>query len=169
MACLAATGHDDTTMNSAVLLRLGFDATQPDLLQSLTMRVILATQRLPDARAFARIASTTPPQAAFTTGAKLLAIAAGPVLDQPDEVAIQSFERQGDTFVLHVHYTAARSAGTPLRRNLPWLPIIEIALPTVRVPGDYQLSAQWQAVSALSDGEPVGAALRTRTAFTLRP
>lgn len=170
MISLAATGHDGTTMKSAVLLRLGFDASQPDLLQPLKMRVIVSTQRLSDAHAFAHVASAAQAHRVFAFGAKLLIIGAGPVLDQPDELAVQPLERQGNSFVLHVHYTAARGAGIPLRRNVPWLPIVEVALPASLAPGEYQVSAHWQAVESLSSGEPVGAAHRTKTyAFTIGP
>lgn len=157
-------------MKSAVLLRLGFDASRPDLLASLKMRVVVSTRRLLDAPAFVPVASAAPAHPVFTPGAKLFVTGAGPVLDQPDEFAVRSVDRQGNTFVLRMHYTAARNTGARLRRNVPWLPIVEVALPTPLAPGEYQVSADWQAVDALSSGEPVGAAQHTAAyAFTVSP
>jgi hypothetical protein len=158
MTPLAAAGHDGTTMKSAVLLRLGFDAAQPDLLQSLKMGVVLVKNPLHQPQALAKLWPTARAHRSFVAGDKLFVLSTGPILDQPDQVAVQTLERRGHAWVLQVHFTESRRTGTQLRRNVPWLPIVEVALPTALTPGEYQVSARWQPVESLSSGKLIGAA-----------
>jgi len=145
-------------MKSAVLLRLGYDPAQPDLLQSLKMGVVVVENPLHQPQALAKLWPTARAHRSFVAGDKLFVLSTGPILDQPDQVAVQTLERHGHAWVLQVHFTESRRTGTQLRRNVPWLPIVEVALPKALTPGEYQVSARWQPVESLSSGKLIGAA-----------
>jgi len=82
-------------------------------------------------------------------------LAPGPMLDGPDRVLVRSMvlhENQVDVEILH---TAVRLQDVPLRRNVPWRPVVELPLklPT----GRFQIKVTWRAVARLPDGEPLDA------------
>ncbi|MHB8474201.1 MAG: hypothetical protein ACYDC8_15400 [Gammaproteobacteria bacterium] len=157
-------------MKSAVLLRLGYDPAQPDLLQSLKMGVTVVKAPLYEPQALAKLWPTARAHRSFVVGDKLFLVSTGPILDQPDQVAVQTLERRGHALILQVHFTESRRTGTQLRRNVPWLPIIQFALPAALASGEYQVSVRWQPVESLPSGKLIGAAQTTENfVFTVRP
>lgn len=154
----AAAGGGDIAMEPVVLLRLSYDAVHPDALKPLQTGVVVVTtppagpQDIP---ATWQAALRRQP-ATFASADKLYLLSSGPVLDQPDHVAVRALQREGRTFTLHVTYTSARLAGLPLRRNVPWLPVVQISLPHGLSPGTYKVTASWQAVASLPAGKPLG-------------
>jgi len=85
-------------------------------------------------------------------------IAAGPMLDGPDQVAPGRLTRRGHVLRITIDHTAWRRTGKELLRNLPWQPLIVAPMPTVP-PGSYTVSAEWRSVTVIGSttqvGEPV--------------
>lgn len=88
----------------------------------------------------------------YTHGARLAILAAGPLLDQPDQVAARMLQRRGHRFTLEVAHTSARLQGTVLFRNVVWRPLIQQALPQRLAAGRYQVEVVWRALDALPNG-----------------
>ncbi len=84
----------------------------------------------------------------------LYLLAAGPMLDGPDRVEARSLTRQDGKIVLQVHHTSARLSGTPLRRNIPWRPLVQV--PVELASGKWEVVVVWIPYTDLPNGKPLG-------------
>ncbi len=84
----------------------------------------------------------------------------GPLLDGPDEVAAGHLRRDGAVLRLTIEHTSVRRLGRDLLRNLPWRPLLMLALPPLPR-GDYRLAVTWRAVAALGDDAALAGGTQT--------
>jgi RNA polymerase sigma factor (sigma-70 family) len=100
-------------------------------------------------------------------GPGLTALAAGPLLDLPDQATVASLTRRGDNLEMEFAYTSAVAEGKQLLRNVPWRPLARVPLDLP--PGDYQLTVTWRARATLPAGKPHDVKPTVSTAaFTVR-
>lgn len=81
-------------------------------------------------------------------------LAAGPLMDGPDQVEVASLSRTGESLQLDIHHTSARLSGVKLRRNTRWRPLASAVV--LLETGSYRLRVRWLAVSQLSGGTALG-------------
>jgi hypothetical protein len=123
--------------------------------------VVIAEAAVPSALA-ARLAAAGP--AEFTAGSRLMLLAAGPLLDQPDQATAQAWQRDGTQLSLNVEHSRVRAAGQVLERNIGWRPLMQAPLPDGLPPGDYRIRVHW-----LIPGAPLPPGLTQTLALRLRP
>lgn len=93
----------------------------------------------------------------------LYLLAAGPMLDGPDHVKVHSLTARDGKITLEVRYTSARLSGVPLRRNVPWRPLVQV--PVEVSPGTWTVVAEWTPYSDLTKGKPLGKATIDKRQF----
>ena len=107
-------------------------------------------------------------EATFRSTASLVLLSAGPVLDSGDAVSVGSFSRTGSTLELQIAYTSERLQGHPLRRNVPWQPLVDLPLPSMPDAGHYTVGVTWKAVEDLTSAKPLGTSpVRVETSFSI--
>lgn len=138
---------------------LDYSPSHSDLVLALPVGIAVVPAPQSDLYALAAayrdaFASGSPRAAA---GGDRLIVAAGPLLDSPDEVRIRDLRCMGESIVAEVVHTSARRSGLQLRRNIPFRPLLEIA--KAGGSGRYSVEVRWQALESLPDGKPLGAPL----------
>ena len=137
---------------SVVIHRLDYSPQYSELVLNLPVGVAMVAEPESDLHALAsayRSAlnhQSAPPSA----NAKRSIVAAGPLLDSPDEVQIQECRREGDVITLRIIHTSARLRGAGLRRNIPFRPLVELP---VAAGGRYVVEVGWQAMESLPNGK----------------
>jgi hypothetical protein len=137
---------------SGVIHRLSHSPQHSDLVLNLPVGVALVS---PSADPYALAAAYR--AGAGSKSGKRSIVAAGPLLDSPDELLIQECRREGRRIVVQIVHTSARLSGKPLRRNLPYRPLLEI--PASFEPGRYTVEVRWEALESLPSGKPLAAAV----------
>jgi len=152
---LWANGRMSGASCSGVIHQLDFSPQYSDLVLSLPMGVAVVATPEPDVYALASAyraalnSQSSPPQGK----GKRSIIAAGPLLDSPDDVQIRDCRREGDKITLRVVHTSVRLRGASLRRNLPFRPLVDLAISEA---GRYVVEVEWQALETLPAGRPIG-------------
>lgn len=140
--------------DTAVVHSLVFDAKHPKAVLLLPEGVVVieapaAGSELSERYREARARKDTK----YAPDTRLAILAAGPLLDQPDQVAARVLKRRDHRFTLEVAHTSARLKGTVLFRNVVWRPLLQLALPQRLAVGRYQVEVVWRALDALPNGK----------------
>jgi hypothetical protein len=92
-------------------------------------------------------------------------LAAGPMLDGPDQVVAMPGAWHGRRFEVEVRHTSANLSGKPLLRNVPWRPLVAIPLTGIPAGGVCEVVVRWQPVESLPDGKPLAQPLVSTASF----
>lgn len=82
--------------------------------------------------------------------------AVGPLLDSPDDFRVGKIRQEGATVVLEMIHTKIVDAGGGVRRNIPYRPIAEWPVDTLRGAGVAEVEVSWVALRSLPDGASMG-------------
>lgn len=99
----------------------------------------------------AALAETSPRPVRFLAGDLPSIVSVGPPLEREDHAVVKKLIRQGNRLRLEVIHTRSRPAGTPLLEKGSYRPLMSV--PVDLEAGKYQLTATWQAVTALTDSK----------------
>lgn len=125
------------------------------------MAAVVAAADAAPATLAGRLAAAGP--ADFPAGARLMLLATGPVLDQPDQARAGAWQRDGTRLSITVAHSRVRAAGQELERNIGWRPLLQAALPDGLPPGDYGITVHWQAPGAAAHSQTTTLRLQPRT------
>ncbi|MBM3814494.1 MAG: hypothetical protein FJW20_22950 [Acidimicrobiia bacterium] len=141
-------------MDNSRVARLDLTTSDPRLDKKLPLPASVAVLRNPPDGAVDLAVALLQPQAAPADGQRYL-IVSGPELDSPDEVRVESFTSETNQIRLKLLHTQVRLQNARLRRNLPWQPIVAVALPADVASGSYTVHVRWQAVQSYPDAKPI--------------
>jgi len=92
-------------------------------------------------------------------------LAAGPLLDGPDQVVVAAGEWHGRRFEVELRHTSASLSGTPLLRNVPWRPLVAVPMGGIPAGGVCEVVVRWQPVESLPDGKALAPPLVATASF----
>jgi hypothetical protein len=142
----------------ASILQLSLNGQDPDLTLQLREAVVPLQAPPAGAEALARIYRAAASAALAVTPVmrsdRLWSlVAAGPLLDSPDSARVEATVLEDHRFHIEVVYTNARLRGAGFRRNLPWRPLLVLAVESRLPPGEYNAEVVWRLVEAIPDGK----------------
>jgi hypothetical protein len=147
--------------SKANILRLVFSASDPELTTGLKESVAVLPDPASDPAELAKVYraaadSAHMPRLILSPGHSWTIVAAGPLLDSPDEAVVKKAELDGRVFQLEVVYTSTRLRGGQLRRNVAWRPLLTMPVGAGVPTGDYQVQVNWQPLESLPSGKAIG-------------
>jgi len=105
------------------------------------------------------------PLPVLASGGGATVLAAGPMLDGPDQVVAMPGEWHGRRFEIEMRHTSANLSGKDLLRNLPWRPLASVSLADIPAGGVCEVVVRWQPVESLPNGKALAQPLVTTASF----
>jgi hypothetical protein len=149
------------SVNSGQVVRLGFDAQEPQFAAALPEGVVWLAKADMEPVALARAYQAALRQSPFRrTGAGFI-VSAGPLLDGPDEAVFVRVSGTAGNVLLEAAHTQVRLTGQGLRRNHPYRPLLVYPFPAAEAgQPEMSVSVVWSSQASLPAGASLGPALR---------